>query len=431
MAAPWIRDAVVYGVLPPKFGPHGFADVTARLGELQRTGVNTLWLAPLNTPTQGDYGYEVVDHAALRPDWGTHAELRELVRSAHARGMHVIADVVPNHTHDDHPWYQDVLARGKASPYWGRYERGRDGAPTHYFDWEHLPNLDYDNAAVRRYMTDTLVGMVRDYDLDGFRVDVAWGVHERRPDFFPALRQALDAVKPDTFLLAEAPARDGWFSGAGFDAAYDWAARFQASWKGAFDDPAQTADRLRTALRRDTPTGVARDGAAQVSKVLRLLDSNDLGVHFRRDHGVRTARLGAWLLATLPGIPALFTGTDVGASYDPYRDPRPLTWHDPDGLRATWTAALGVRRELPALTSDSFRLLTRAQTGAGVLGYVRGDAGDAGAATVLLNFDATAHDVELRGAGLHDAATGADLAGVGGRVRVHLAPGQARILQRR
>jgi len=83
---------VIYAVYPPKFGNRGFADVTARLDEIQSLGANTLWMSPIAEATPGDYGYEVTNHTQLRPEYGTEAELRALVAAAHSRGMKVLLD---------------------------------------------------------------------------------------------------------------------------------------------------------------------------------------------------------------------------------------------------------------------------------------------------------------------------------------------------
>jgi cyclomaltodextrinase len=100
----WIDSAVVYGVVPSFFGPRGFEDVTARLDELARLGMNTLWLSPITATVPGEFGYEVTDHFRLREDVGSEADLRNLIKEAHARRMRVIMDFVPNHMSEGHPY---------------------------------------------------------------------------------------------------------------------------------------------------------------------------------------------------------------------------------------------------------------------------------------------------------------------------------------
>jgi glycosidase len=385
-ASPWHRSAVVYGVVPPLFGPAGevrpLVAVTERLDALRELGVDALWIAPvMDTDDRGAISYQITDFRRIRPDYGTEEDLRALVRAAHARRMKVLLDVVPNHTSTGHPWYRDAQARGPASPYWSWYDRDPQGVATHYFDWKHLPNLNYANPAVRREMTASLLHWIREFDVDGFRVDAAWGIRDRAPDAWPEMVRALRAAKPGLFLVAEASAREPYWVGAGFDAAYDWTHELgRWAWERIFDDPATLAPALDAALSHAlTPP----------DRVLRFLENNDTGDRFVTRHGLETTRVAAVLLHALPGIPALFTGSEVGAAYRPYEDPAPLDWsEDRGGLRAWYARLAALREELPALREGGYRRL-EVPGEPDVFAFVR-DAGAAGRALVVLNFGGAA-----------------------------------------
>src|SRR5206468_2294976 len=84
------------------------------------------------------------------------------------------------HMSDQSPYFQETKEHGKASHYYDFFDRDSYGSPTHYFDWTNLPNLNYDNPEVRAMITEAFVHWIRDYGIDGFRVDAAWCV-ERRP----------------------------------------------------------------------------------------------------------------------------------------------------------------------------------------------------------------------------------------------------------
>src|SRR5205823_4110463 len=144
--------AVVYGVIPRLFGSKGLQHVTERLDYLKDLGINTLWFSPLNKSPEGDYGYAVVDYFTIDPRHGTSDDFRQLVKEAHSREMRVLMDFVPNHSSADHPYFLDTLKFGKDSPYWNFYDRNDTGNATHYFDWTNLPNLNYENLEVRRWM---------------------------------------------------------------------------------------------------------------------------------------------------------------------------------------------------------------------------------------------------------------------------------------
>jgi cyclomaltodextrinase / maltogenic alpha-amylase / neopullulanase len=371
----WIDRAVVYGVVPALFGPRGIADVTGQLDRLAALGINTLWLSPITMSPGGDFGYAVTDHFRLRDALGSEADLRELIRSAHSRGLRVLMDFVPNHFSDQHPYFADTAVRGRGSPFFDYFARSDAGEATYYFKWHNLKNLNYANGEVERLMIEAFGYWVREFDVDGFRVDVAWGPRQRAPEFWPRWRRELKRIKPDLLLLAEASAGDPYYGRNGFDAAYDWTDKLgEWAWQDAFDD-ARTAERLRLAIGR-SPSEVL---------VFRFLENNDTGARFITRHGVPRTRVAAAMLLTLPGIPGLFTGSEIGAGYEPYRQAVPLTWSDPYDLSSWYARLIELRRVHPALGLRQIRWL---DVGAPeqVLAYVRPGAIPAEDIIVLLNY---------------------------------------------
>ncbi|NOJ82365.1 alpha-amylase family glycosyl hydrolase [Myxococcus xanthus] len=375
----WIRGAVVYGVVPPLFGEQPFKAVTAKLDYLRDLGIDVLWLSPVNTTTDpGDFGYAVTDYFDVRPDYGTKAEFKELIDQAHARGMKVMMDFVPNHTSNAHPYFRDVLAKGKQSPYYGYYDRDAQGQPTHYFDWKHLPNLNYDNPKVTAMVHRAFQYWVREFDVDGFRVDVAWGVKERRPGFWCDLSTALRKEKPDVYLLAEASAYDPYFVRNGFNAAYDWSASLgHWAWEGVFEDRQQLAPKLYAALK---------GGQTPEDRVARFLNNNDTAKRFIGRHGPDSTRVAAALLLTLPGIPIVYTGDEVGAEYEPYQEPPPLSWdEDPHGLREHYRKLIDLRDTHPALAGGAW-VPVAVKDNPSALAYLRHQDGASEPVLVVLNF---------------------------------------------
>ncbi|BDG05631.1 alpha-amylase family glycosyl hydrolase [Anaeromyxobacter oryzae] len=377
----WYRSAVVYGVIPPRFGPHPLKAVTERLDDLRELGVDALWLAPINpTDDPGDVSYAITDYFAVRADFGTPEDLRTLVREAHARGIRILLDFVPNHTSVGHPHYRDAEARGRASPYWGWYDRDARGNVRHYFDWKHLANLDYRNATVRQMMEDAFTYWVREYDVDGFRVDAAWGIRQRAPGFWAELHRHLARVKPGIFLLAEASARDPFYVRSGFDAAYDWTGELgKWAWEKVFDDPSRIGRALDAALSSH---------ATPMYRVARFLNNNDTGERFVTRHGLATTRVAAVLMHALPGIAVVYTGDEVGAEFEPYEEGPPISWVDAHGLRPLYRRLAVLREELPALRRGSYRRVAVPGQPA-AFAFLR-DAGPAGRALVVLNFGGAA-----------------------------------------
>src|ERR1043166_7342492 len=197
-AQDWVRDGVIYQIYERDFSAAGnFGGVTAQLDRLKDLGVTILWLMPIHPIGQekkkGTIGspYAVRDYYAINPDYGTPADLKKLISEAHRRGMKVIIDIVANHTAWD-----SVLMK---HPDW--YKHDAKGNITYPYDWFDIAALNYNSVELRRYMTDMLKYWIRDFDLDGFRCDVAGEVPT---DFWENARAELDKIKPDIFMLAEA-----------------------------------------------------------------------------------------------------------------------------------------------------------------------------------------------------------------------------------
>ena len=134
----WWRDAVFYEVYVPSFTDSdgdGIGDlngVRSRLGYLELLGVDALWLSPIYPSPMVDHGYDVIDHRAISPTWGDLDVFDALVTDAHAHGIRVTVDLVPNHTSNHHGWFRAALGSPPGSPERARYHfrrgRGEHGA---------------------------------------------------------------------------------------------------------------------------------------------------------------------------------------------------------------------------------------------------------------------------------------------------------------
>ncbi len=364
----WLAGGIVYGAAPTLLTPVGFEGVMRRLDGIVTLGANAIWLTPVTAAPPGDFGYAVTNHFQVRDAFGSQQQLRALIDAAHARGLRVLLDFVTNHLSNAHPYYVDAERRGAASPYYGWFERDPSGKVVHYFDWTNLENLDYDNPDVRAYMIAACSYWVRVFHLDGFRMDAAWALRERAPEFWPELRRELKRIDPDIVLLAEASARDPYYRTHGFDAAYDWTDKLgEWAWQSAYADGEAAPDlnALRAALADDNaPSGT---GFA----VLRFLDNNDTGARFVTRHGIDQTRTAAAMLLTLPGLPLIFDGDEVGAAFDPYRGGAPIVWRDLYGLEPFYSRLVKLRHDVAALRSSSMELLDSDERDT-VLAYERG-----------------------------------------------------------
>ena len=125
--ADWWRQAVVYQVYPRSFADSdadGIGDirgVTSRIGYLAALGIDAIWLSPFYPSALADGGYDVADYRNVAPELGTLEDFDALVAAAHAVGIRVIVDIVPNHTSNLHPWFQEALAAKPGSTARARY----------------------------------------------------------------------------------------------------------------------------------------------------------------------------------------------------------------------------------------------------------------------------------------------------------------------
>jgi glycosidase len=432
----WFSRSVLYGIAPFAFGHNGYDDVRKRLSQIAALGVTAIWLSPVTGAPTEDFGYAVTDHFQSRAEFGTTLQLKALIEAAHAQGLRVLIDFIPNHLATAHRYYVDAVDHRQRSPYFNWFERGSDGQATNYFDWSHLKNLEYDNPEVQRYMLEAFSYWVRELNVDGFRVDVSWGVRERAPEFWPRWRAELKRIDPDLLLIAEASALDGYYFQRGFDAAYDWTEKLgEWAWSDAFASRPPDLDKLRAALQKST------QGLPEPGLVLRFLNNNDTGERFITRQGAPRTRVAATMLLTLPGLPLIYNGDEVGAEFLPY-DEQPLSWEDRHGLRAHYTKLVQLRKEVAVLHSPAMELLATDRDDA-VLAYIRRpdesalDCIQPGSALVLLNFSDESIDVLLSSTGsgarrflekrLHDRLTGEQFVAPASKL-LHLKPFETRIL---
>jgi len=386
--AAWIDSSVVYGITPYIFVFEGrFSDITNKIPEVASLGVNTIWVQPVYDTHDGGQGYDVTDYFAVRPDLGTPSDLHMLVNTAHHYGLRVIFDFVPNHTSIYHPYAQDAVKYGQDSHYYDFYERQKDSAPYSnnehlttmgkmqfvcYF-WNELVNLNLDNPEVRNYIIQAAEYWIKEYDIDGYRFDSAWAVDARDPGFMDTLRLALKRIKPSVMLLGEAKASDpATFDVDGFDVAYDWTSSTSwiSQWVFAtsystnsnptiFNNSNQNA---RASLLHNALTNYGHGYSAR-AKIFRFIENNDT-YRFLPTHDLPRTKMAAALEFSLPGIPLIYNGQEIGSPGYPYTSSyifsRSMSIQSRDnyGLFTYYQDLSHIRTELPALYGNNFQELS-------------------------------------------------------------------------
>lgn len=193
----WWQHAVVYQIYPRSFqdsNGDGIGDlrgILQRLDYLVSLGVDAIWISPIFPSPMADFGYDISDYCGIDPIFGTMEDFDRLLAEAHARGLRVILDFVPNHTSDRHPWFlESRSSRDNARRGWYIWRDKPNNWISHFGGsaWEYdehtgqyylheflkeQPDLNWRNPAVKQAMFNTLRFWL-DKSVDGFRVDVMW-----------------------------------------------------------------------------------------------------------------------------------------------------------------------------------------------------------------------------------------------------------------
>jgi len=214
----WAKAANIYEVNLRQYTQEGtFNAFSKNLPRLKRMGVDILWFMPIfpisDTKKKGSLGsyYAVTDFRATNPEFGTMEDFDYMVARAHAMGMKVIIDWVPNHTGWDHVWI------AQHPEYFTQNDKGEIVDPINpetgeSWGWTDVADLNYDNQDMRKQMLDDMMFWVTDHAIDGFRMDVAHGVPN---DFWKTFTETAIATNDSLFLLGETEkidqANEGYF----------------------------------------------------------------------------------------------------------------------------------------------------------------------------------------------------------------------------
>jgi len=357
----WTHGGVCYEVFVRSFydsNGDGVGDLNgliAKLDYIAKLGASCIWLMPV-AASPSYHGYDVSDYYRVEPAYGTNDDFKRLVAEAHRRGIAVLVDMVLNHASSEHPSFQAAL-RDTTSPYraWYRFSptslgKGPWGAEAwhrspvrdeYYYGvfWSGMPDLNYETAAVRDEAKKVATFWLRDMDVDGFRLDaVPYLIEEGSclmgcPGTHALLREYaahVRSVKPDAYTIGEV-----WGNS---NAVMPYYPDQLTAYFGF-----ELADSLISAVRTGSAAGL-------LTGFLRLQDtlpayrwspflSNHDGTRsmtiFKGDFA--RAKLAATLLLTLPGLPFVYYGEEIGMTGDK-PDPRlrtPMQWSPGPGLGFT------------------------------------------------------------------------------------------------
>jgi alpha-amylase len=309
-------------------------------------GANCLWLMPI-MPSPSYHGYDVTDYYHVNPSYGTNQDFKDLVAAAHRRGIKVLVDMVPNHTSDQHPWFLDALLHPGTSPYrsWYRWSKtrgprnewgGYNWHPTTNGDYYYgffspsMPDLNWESPAVRAEFNRISDFWLKDMGADGFREDAVrhlmedsthWANAPATHDVLREYEAHIRQVAPDAFTIGEV---------------FDSTDVLETYYPDQLD--AYFAFQVANAIL----SAVTGGGAGQMMSAVMDLQGiapDDRWAPFLRNHDqsramtwlkgdMARARLAASLLFTLPGVPFVYYGEEIGMVGDK-PDPRirtPMQW---------------------------------------------------------------------------------------------------------
>ncbi len=360
----WVDTAVVYEIYVRTLSLTGKLNAVAgRMPQLKALGVNCIWLMPIYDSEQlsaNQPGYTVTNYYGVNPDYGSPADLKKVITAAHQYGIKVILDMVINHTSAIHPFMQDAYKYGDYSPYHDFYMWNANGTYNYFGSWWNLANINYESAWVRAYLLRMLKYWVENFNIDGYRFDVAMYINDDRvsgPAFLQSMRSELKQVKPDILLLGECDATGLQYFQKKFDSGYDWSLYNLLQSTMNHDATITSLDSLIEWYRSPNYPSYVRP--------LRFLENQD-EPRFIDVFGAQQTKMAAAFIYTLPGLPLVYAGQEVGET----TQRSIINWSDPYNLQPYYTSLIHIRDSNPALQQGSFmRLKTTA--GDSVYAYLR------------------------------------------------------------
>ncbi|WP_170006691.1 glycoside hydrolase family 13 protein [Bacillus fonticola] len=332
----WVKDTVWYQIFPERFanGDHSLnpkhtlewnstdptpanffggdlQGVIDHLDYLAELGINGLYFTPLFTATS-NHKYDTIDYLDIDPQFGDKETFRHLVKACHKRGIRVMLDAVFNHSGFYFPQWQDVVENGESSRY-------KDWFYVHEFPLQfeprpnydvfaftpNMPKLNTEHPEVKEYLLEVGRYWVREFDIDGWRLDVA---NEVDHAFWREFRNEVKSIKPDVYILGEIWHNSiNWLRGEQFDAVMNYP--FQTNLLDLF-----SRKRLSPLTFQEKMTSVWKDYPQPVNDVLfNLVGSHDtprILTECNEDKDMVKAIFT--LLLTSPGSPCLYYGDEIG-----------------------------------------------------------------------------------------------------------------------
>lgn len=317
--------------------------LTEKLDYIQELGVNGIWLMPI-MPSPSYHKYDVTDYKNIHPDYGTLEDFKTLTEEAHKRGIHVIIDLVLNHTGKSHPWFESAM-KSIDSPYRDYYvwadrdsisdqiakkkitldsdnirqwhEVNGDSTAEHYYGFfsSHMPDLNFDNQKVRDEMVDVARFWIEEMKIDGFRFDAARHIYpdDRNYDshqFWLWYRKELQKIKPDIYMVGEVYSVD---QNEVSPYAKGLPALFNFEFGGTVISTINSGnDSIQLVQRYIDQIDFFKSSNPDFLDAPILTNHDQNRVMSQLGDDVQKAKVAASILLTMPGTPYIYYGEELG-----------------------------------------------------------------------------------------------------------------------
>jgi alpha-amylase len=358
----WWNDTVFYEIFVRSFrdsdsnGIGDFNGVTEKLDYLQSLGVKGIWLMPVN-PSPSYHGYDVTDYYAVNSDYGTMEDFKRLIDEAHKRDMKVIIDLVLNHTSSKNPWFESALTPGSedydryvwsdtnpSTPGpWGAqaWYKASNGKYYYAIFWDQMPDLNYETPAVRDEAKKIASFWLEDMGIDGFRLDAARYLVEEdkmladspaNHAFWDEWGQYYRSIDPEAFTVGEI-----WTGNSTVKKYVDTNTELDSAFNFDLSDALlkSVKDGNSTVVRFVLQSTLQDFPEQDNSNFITNHDQNRVMSQVMGDEG--KAKVAAGVLLTVPGIPFIYYGEEIGMSgTKPDEQIRtPMQWSSGEGAGFT------------------------------------------------------------------------------------------------
>lgn len=301
---------------PKSFAGGDLEGVIKKLDYLKNLGINAIYLTPV-FQSESNHKYDISDYYRIDEHFGDKETFSRLVKKAHAMGIRVVLDAVFNHCSKNTVQFQDVIAKGKKSPYFNWFIIHGDYVDTEKVNYEcfascnYMPKWNTSDAEVRKYLTDIATYWIKEYNIDGWRLDVS---DEISHEFWRDFKRAVKGAKPDCVLIGENwHDANVYLHGDQYDSIMNYAftkACLDFYCSGLFT-PRQFADKLNELLMRNTD--------AVNIMMLNLLDSHDTYRFVTQSKSVDKLMSALAVMYMYVGAPCIYYGTEIAleGNFDP------------------------------------------------------------------------------------------------------------------